>query len=205
MKPAKIKNVVFDLGNVIVRWSPLEIIRLTFGSTESPEQLAKSLFQSQIWFDLNKGFISEAEAKSLYKQQHSLSSDDCERFFYYAKHTQLLLYGSVDLVKRVKGAGYGVYALTDNVIEIVEYLKDTYTFWDLFDGAIVSAEVGLLKPQPEIYHSLLLQHDILAHETVFIDDMAYNVEGAESVGMSAIQFKNAAQCEHDLKALGLSF
>lgn len=205
MKPAKIKNVVFDLGNVIVRWSPLEIVTLTFGPIESPEQLAKSLFQSQTWFDLNKGFISEPEAKNQYQQQHSLSSEDCERLFYYAKQTQLLLYGSVDLVKRVKGAGYGVYALTDNVIEIVEYLKDTYTFWDLFDGAIVSAEVGLLKPQPEIYHSLLLQHDILAQETVFIDDMAYNVEGAESVGMSAIQFKNAAQCEHDLKALGLSF
>jgi len=205
MESCKIKNIVFDVGNVIVRWSPVEISRLTFGTVEDPEQLAQSIFQSQIWLDLNKGLMTESEAKARYNQEHGLSVEDCERLFYYVKHTQLLLYGSIDLLKRVKSAGYRVYALTDNVVEIVEYLKSTYKFWQLFDGATVSAEVGLLKPQPEIYHSLLSQHEIAASESVFIDDMPYNVEGAEAIGMSAIQFENASQCEQALKRLGLSF
>ncbi len=205
MKSNNIKNVVFDVGNVIVRWSPDEIVRLTFGSANSPEQLAKSLFQSKTWLDLNKGLITVSEAKVQYQQEHGLSYEDCERLFYYAKQTQLLLYGSVDLIKRVKSAGYKVFALTDNVVEIVEYLKLNYEFWELFDGAIVSAEVKLLKPQPEIFHALLSTYSLEAVETVFIDDMSYNVEGAEGVGMSAIQFKDVTQCEHALKALGLSF
>lgn len=205
METGRINNVVFDIGNVIVRWSPLEIIRLTFGEDVSPESRLKSIFQSDTWLNLNKGLLTEAEAKCQYQSNLGLSELECERLFYYVKQTQLLIFGSVDLLKRVKAAGYGVYALTDNVVEIVEYLQATYQFWTLFDGATVSAEVGLLKPQPEIYQALLKQNNLSASETVFIDDMSYNVQGAEAVGMSGIQFKNSTQCEQALKALGLSF
>lgn len=205
MQPIAIKNVVFDVGNVLVRWSPTEIVRLTFGNDADVEGLVKVLFTSSIWMDLNKGLISEAQAKQRYQQEKQLSAADCERLFYYIKQTQLLIYGSVDLLKRIKAAGYGVYALTDNVVEIVEYLKSTYQFWPLFDGTTVSAELGLLKPQPEIYQSLLETHQLVASQTVFLDDMPYNVDGARAVGMAAIQFEDAQQCETALKQIGLAF
>lgn len=205
MESNTIKNVVFDIGNVVVRWAPLEIVRLTFGNIDSAEEKVKSIFQSDTWLDLNKGIISESEAKLQYQQLLGFSELDCERLFYYVKQTQILIYGSVELIRRVKAAGYRVFALTDNVHEIVSYLKETYAFWNLFEGAAVSAELGLLKPQPEIYQSLLTQYALKASETVFIDDMPYNVEGAETVGMAAIQFENAGQCEADLKSLGLKF
>lgn len=205
MGTGSIKNVVFDVGNVIVRWSPPEIIRLTFDKVEPPELLLKSIFQSETWFNLNKGFLTESEAKFQFQDNLKLSELECERLFYYIKQTQLLIFGSIDLLKRVKTAGYGIYALTDNVTEIVEYLQSTYQFWPLFDGATVSAEVGMLKPDPNIYQSLLKHHNLVAAETVFIDDMLYNVQGAESVGMSGVQFLNSEQCEQDLKALGLIF
>ncbi|CDT77975.1 putative Haloacid dehalogenase-like hydrolase [Vibrio coralliirubri] len=204
MSSNEIKNVVFDVGNVIVRWAPLEIARLTFGDTEELESRARSIFQSTIWMDLNKGFLTESEAKLRYQQELDLSPLECERLFYYVKQTQILLHGSVELIERVKRSGYGVYALTDNVVEIVEYLKNTYQFWALFDGAAVSAELGLLKPEPEIYQALLSNYGLKASETVFIDDMPYNVEGAKAVGMAGIQFTDAAQCENSLQALGVN-
>lgn len=205
MATHKIHNVVFDIGNVIVRWAPLEIARLTFGDIDGLEDQTRAIFQSETWLKLNKGLISESEAASQYQQSLGLSALECERLFYYVKQTQLLIYGSVDLIKRIKSAGYRVYALTDNVHEIVSHLKSTYTFWPLFDGAIVSAEVALLKPQPEIYQALLTQFALEASETVFIDDMPYNVAGAEAVGMAGIQFENSSQCEQTLKTLGLRF
>lgn len=55
MQNTVIKNVVFDVGNVIVRWAPLEIVRLTFGNVEQPEELAKKVFMSDIWLELNRG------------------------------------------------------------------------------------------------------------------------------------------------------
>ena len=203
MSSERIKNIVFDIGNVVVRWSPEEIIRLTFGDCASAEEKAKSVFQSDIWLNLNKGLLSENDAKTQYRDVLGFTELECERLFYYVKQTQILIYGSVELIRRCKSAGYRVFALTDNVHEIVSHLKATYTFWDLFEGAIVSAEVGLLKPQVEIYESLLYQYGLEASETVFIDDMPYNVAGAESVGMNAILFKNAYQCAQALKALGV--
>lgn len=146
MSSGSIRNVVFDIGNVIVRWTPLEIVKLTFGEVKAPEVLVKAIFQSETWLDLNKGLISESDAKAQYQQFLNLSHLECERLFYYVKQTQILIFGSVDLLQRVKLAGYNVYALTDNVHEIVSHLKSTYTFWPLFDGATVSAELGLLKP-----------------------------------------------------------
>ncbi|KJY70744.1 HAD family hydrolase [Vibrio coralliilyticus] len=204
MVQPKVRNIVFDVGNVIVRWDPLEITRRAFVESEDHEQLAKAIFQSQTWADLNKGLISETKAKTQYQQIIGLSERECELLFYYIKQTQRLIVGSVELIQNIKSAGYGTYALTDNVHEIVSYLKSTYSFWSLFDGAVVSADVGMLKPQPEIYHLLLNKFDLIASETVFIDDMLYNVEGAKSVGMYAIQFEDIDQCEKDLVSLGLN-
>ncbi|HHX8439124.1 TPA: HAD family hydrolase [Vibrio diabolicus] len=205
MEPLQIKNVIFDVGNVLVRWSPVEIVRLTFGHSVEAEKMAQLLFSSQIWKDLNKGIISEKEAKLCYQREHKVTAEEMDRFFYYVKHTQILLYGSVELLKKIKSAGYRVYALTDNVNEIVEHLRATYEFWPLFDGAIISSEAQLLKPQAEIYQALLSTYQLQAKETVFLDDMPYNVEGARAVGMAAIQFENAQQCESELKAMGLCF
>ncbi|KGY12692.1 HAD family hydrolase [Vibrio tubiashii] len=200
-----IKNVVFDVGNVIVRWAPLEIIRLTFGDVEQPEAMAKNVFMSDIWLDLNRGLLTEQEAKLRYQQELDFTADDSYRLFYYVKRSLIELYGSVALINKLKSAGYGVYALTDNVTELVDYLKQEYDFWPLFDGATVSADLGLLKPQPEIYQSLLTSNNLVAEECVFLDDMPHNVEGAKNVGIHAIQFFSAAQAEQELKTLGLKF
>ncbi|WP_117232495.1 HAD family hydrolase [Vibrio maerlii] len=205
MQSPNIKNVIFDIGNVIVLWNPLEITRLTFGEINDPESKARSIFQTEIWLDLNKGRLTEEQAQQAYVEQGILTANEAKKLFYYVKQTQILLYGSVELLTRVKQAGYGVYALTDNVTEIVEHLKNTYDFWPLFDGATVSAEVDLLKPQAEIYHSLCSTHGLVPHECVFLDDMPYNVQGAIDQGLHAIQFANSEQVEHELKALGLKF
>ena len=87
------------------------------------QQLAKATFQSQTWIDLNKGLISETEAKTQYQQILGFSEQECEELFYYVKQTQRLIVGSIALIQRIKSAGYGVDALTDNVYEIVAYLN----------------------------------------------------------------------------------
>ncbi len=85
MSSNNIKNVVFDIGNVVVRWAPLEIIRLTFGENNYLEEHAKSIFQSEIWLSLNKGQITESEAKAQYQEAIGLTELECERLFYYVK------------------------------------------------------------------------------------------------------------------------
>ncbi|MDF5463054.1 HAD family phosphatase, partial [Vibrio parahaemolyticus] len=83
MNSVQIKNVIFDVGNVLVRWSPVEIVRLTFGGSVESEKMAQMLFSSQIWKDLNKGTISEREAKQRYQREHQVTTEEMGRFFYY--------------------------------------------------------------------------------------------------------------------------
>ena len=200
-----IRNIVFDIGNVFVRWAPEEIIRLTFGLNCDKGEISPELFQSAIWKSLNKGEITEGDASLKYQNEFNWSNEDCQRFFYYVKATQLEIYGTFELAIQLKEAGYSLYALTDNVNEIVDFLKRTFEFWPIFDGTTVSAEVGILKPAPEIYRKLLSMHGITASETVFIDDMPYNIEGAESQGIAGIQFSSADQCAQDLRDMGVNF
>lgn len=205
MDSCQIRNVVFDIGNVMVRWSPMEIIRLTFGDSSRNEALAQSIFHSELWRGLNRGEYTEQEVKTELQHLLDLPKEITESLFYYIRRTLILLFGSTELLKKLIDAGYTTYALTDNVIEIVDYLKKQYDFWDCFSGVIVSAEVGCLKPDAEIFNHLISQYQVDPRESVFIDDLSKNIEGSRRVGFYGIQFYDSAQCEQELNKLGLRF
>ena len=114
---------------------------------------------------------------------------------------------------------YWAYRINRNLIGYIGQLKQNYKIGLLtnanrghieaileeigaqndFDAVVVSADVGMIKPQPRIYKEMLRRLSVEAEEAVFIDDAAINVEGAEAVGMKAILFENTAQLRTDLE------
>lgn len=197
-----IKNIVFDVGNVLFRWDPLSVVLHTFPDVSDPHELAKLIFKHQIWFDLNLGHINEAQAIALYRARFTEHQPHFNKLMDNVRDSLLPLYESIALLKHLNNH-YSLYALTDNTIEIMAYLKSHYDFWPLFKGIVVSAEVGQLKPSEEIYRHLLDTYSIHPHETLFIDDHLPNVLGAQKVGIQAIQFHSIEQCLEDLKRLGI--
>ena len=109
---------------------------------------------------------------------------------------------TVALMRRVKAAGNVLYCLSNMPLGSMAYLEQRYDFWDIFDGAVISSRVHYCKPEREIYEHLLTTYNLVPGETVFIDDVAENVEGARAVGIQAIQFKSVAQTEEALRVLG---
>ena len=203
-----IRNVVFDVGNVLVRWSPPEVICRSFGlavGSDKNMMRAQALFRSPIWRRLNLGELSLPEAELAYQAELGLTPDQTNKFFFHVMDHQGLIEGTVAIAQRLKHAGHHVFGLTDNVHEIVAYHKSRHHFWQLFDGCIVSAEIGRLKPDPAIFRHLLETFTLKAGETVFFDDVQPNVDGAKSVGIEARLFTTPGQCEEDLRALGLRF
>ena len=198
-----IKNIVFDIGNVVVRWDPALILSRTFGDERANDTLLAAIFKHDLWYSLNRGQISEQDAKIAYSVELGFGSDDMDALFFHAKDSQDLRADTVALMTRLSENEYRLFALTDNVREIVSYLQSRYDFWSLFEGAIVSAEVGTLKPSRDIFQHLLSTFDLQPEETVFFDDMQHNVEGAQALGIPAFQFINAAQAETDLVTLGV--
>lgn len=203
-----IRNVVFDVGNVLVRWAPAEVIQRCFDlapDTDANLKRAEAIFRCAIWRRLNLGELTTAEAQLAYQTELALTREETERLFFHVTDHQQVIEGTVAIARQLKRAGYRVLGLTDNVHEIVAYHKTRNSFWELFEGVVVSAEVGLLKPDPAIFHHLLRTYALTASETLFFDYYRMNVDGAKSVGIGARLFTTPEQCEADLRALALTF
>jgi putative hydrolase of the HAD superfamily len=203
-----IKNVIFDVGNVFVQWSPTEIVERCFdlrkGSDENLQR-AEALFRNPLWRSLNRGELTQREAEQAYQTHFGLSAEQTRALFFHITDHQELIDGTEEIARRLRKAGYRVFALTDNVLEIVAHLQSRHKFWILFEGAVISAEVGMLKPDPAIFRHAIEKFNLLADETVFFDDVKANVDGASSIGMKARLFTTPSRCVEDLRALGLSF
>ena len=203
-----IKNVVFDVGNVMVRWSPSDIVHRCFAlapETDANLARAQALFRCQTWRRLNLGELTQAEAELAFQTELGLTADQTRDVFFHVMDHQELIDGTMAIAERLRKAGYRVFALTDNVHEIVAHLKSRHRFWELFEGAVISAEIGLMKPDAAIFRHLLQTFGLQPSETVFFDDFQVNIDGARAVGIEARLFTTAKQCEQDLRALGLAF
>jgi putative hydrolase of the HAD superfamily len=202
----QIKNIVFDIGNVLVRWDPQGIVKAAFALEDDAVHARwQALFvEPDIWRALNRGEHTEDGAKRAFVDAGHCTEAEVEALFEALYASLQLIEDTPPLMERLKAAGYRLFALTDNVREIVAHLSDRHEWWALFEGVSNSAEIGCLKPDPRIYRHLLDTNGLVAEETVFLDDMPGNVEGARAIGMHAFVFTDAAQAERDLRSLGVA-
>ena len=111
--------------------------------------------------------------------------------------------GTADLLWELKRRGTPVYCITNFSVDKLNRARERFEELNAFDGIVISGEVRLLKPDAAIYRRLLDQHDLRAEDTLFIDDVEQNVEGARAVGMHAVRFIDAATLRNDLTGYGL--
>ena len=199
-----VKNIVFDVGNVLIKWSPQDIVRNFFKPEPSSDELMLKLFKSSVWFDLNLGKLTEKEAIQIYKKQLNIPQKTLEDLMLAVRESLVPLEGSIELLEEIYDQGFPLYSITDNVIEIVSFLKAKYAFFEKFSGIVVSGEIGALKPSPLPYQTLIKSYSLVPEETLFIDDLDKNVQGAKAVGLQGMQFMNAAHCRLDLRDLGVN-
>lgn len=194
----KIKHIVFDVGNVLVKWAPLEVINSVFPELD-PKEFHQKMYPT--WIDLNLGRLSENEAINQYHTNLGLSKERLSNFMHELKRHQQPLEGSIELLTKLQKLEFNLFSITDNVKEIIEYHRKVSKFPPYFKDIIVSADIGILKPDSRIYRYLLEKHNLNPSETVFIDDILINVEGAIAVGMHAFQFVDYDSCEKQLVKL----
>ena len=203
MRAYEIRNIVFDVGNVIIRWEPHIAVMKVFGDAPDPLALTTQIFKNPIWKDLNRGTISEDQAIAVYSAELGFPTTRFQELMLETKRLLSPVEGTLGLIQSLHAQGYPLHLLTDNTLEIVKYLRTNYDFWQYFSGMVCSAEVGYLKPSREIYQVLLEKFNLMPEKTVFIDDIPVNVQGAKDLGIHAIQFTTLQACKEGLSQLGV--
>lgn len=187
-----IRNIIFDMGNVLLDYKPHEFIKTMTSDEEAAKALLKELFYSSEWLQLDEGSISEEYAvKSIslrIPQYTGLVQKAMDNW-----HLSLTpIDGMPEIIKRLKSKNYRIYLLSNTSFKFFSY-KDNFHMFSCFDGFIISAKEKKVKPNKEIYECICERFALLPEECLFIDDLQPNIEGALNAGLNAHLFKGSEE------------
>jgi HAD superfamily hydrolase (TIGR01509 family) len=194
--------VVFDIGNVLVRWNPRNLFRKTFKDEMRMERFLSVALSmdfvalTDIVADFSKAVAERARAFPEFA--HELHLFD-ER---WVETIGGPIEENVALMRRLKAAGRPVYALSNFATVKFALARQMFDFLNEFDTAVISGHVGVVKPDPRIYKLLFERVGRPARELLFVDDSAANVRAAEALGMAAIHYRPGVDLERELAVRG---
>lgn len=185
-----IKNIVFDMGRVLLDYDAVKVCREYTDSEEEIDLIGKELFFSREWQLLDKGTITEEQAIEEIKKRlpnERLRAMAAQCLAHWHEYNLKPKEGMEELVRELKAHGNQIYLCSNasHRLRVFEHRIPGITY---FDGVLVSAEELLLKPEPEIYRRLYEKFSILPEESFFIDDLQANIEGARETGMDGYCF-----------------
>lgn len=184
-----IKNLIFDMGNVLLDYDPDVILEETCDEDEEKKIIKKELFSGTEWMMGDRGDITNAERYNLVKKRvPEKLYDKLRKCVEHWDVCMVPVKGAREFLEYAREKGYGIYILSNAAIEFYQYFPRQFDL-DFFDGIVVSAEQHLLKPEIGIYRYLLETYQLKPEECLFIDDREENVKGAEKAGIKGYVFK----------------
>ncbi len=192
------KNIVFDLGGVLLEWSPVDFLQ----RLELPAHFIE-IFDSLLWASHDGGCLTREEVISKLPAQY-----DKEVFAYCVQKLVFQLRPiaeMIDLFHEVRRQGYKVYILSNMPQELHQELLQLHDFFRYPHGQVYSYEVGAIKPQPQIYQALLNTYQLKGEESVFIDDREDNIRVAQKFGIKGIVCQSPLQVQQELQLLNIIY
>ena len=199
-----IKNIVLDVGKVLVAWEPLETMKKLGIAEETVEILSEALFKSGVWNEADRGVLSDDEFLLFAISKAPAFEQEIRTFWENIEQAIWQLPYVKRWIRAMKAAGYQVYILSNYGNYTYQKTRaDSLNFLDDVDGAIFSYEVRKIKPEPEIFTSLFERFSLVPEECVFLDDLPANIEGAKRMGMHGIVFTGLEDALVELEKLGV--
>lgn len=195
------KNVVFDVGRVLIDWDVYALYRKLLPDDASIDAFLEEVdfFKWNLEMDRGLSFSQGVEQLSAaFPHRADLIKAYDER---WEEAVTGPIQGTVDLLNQLKDQGTSVYAITNFSTEKWALTTQRFEFLRTsFADVLVSGEEKLVKPDPQIYQLFLERNSLGAESCVFVDDSAANVQGAKSVGIDAVLFTTPAAFEADLRS-----
>ena len=200
-----IRNIVFDMGNVLIRFDPHFFLdRAGINDPEDRKLILNELFRSVEWAQMDEGTLTEKTAeKTILLRFPERLWDTVTELLYNWAYFRDTVPGMEELVRRLKSQNYGIYLLSNASVSQHQYWPG-FDVSRYMDGKLISCDVRVVKPSRQIYQLFTTKFGLKPEECLFIDDSPANVAGAISCGWQGIVFHgNASELEQKLKAAGI--
>jgi len=196
------KNIVFDLGGVLVDWNPNYLYKNIFDTREETDFFLENIC-NLAWNARQDAGRTLEEATRVLIEQHPDFSIQIK--VYYERWTEMFnghIQGSVDILSQLRSNGdYRLLALTNWSGETFPIALQIFDFFQWFEGIVVSGDEKLIKPDHRLYQILFDRYNIHPGESIFIDDSLANITAAKELGMTGIHFTNPDQLSNELKVI----
>jgi len=201
---AEIRGLIFDYGGVLwdMRWDLARTLEQEHGLRA--RMIIETLYGSEIWRKLEVG-VGDRQAwlDDSHRALEAAAGRELPRLHQHWRERQHLIAPNIDLIRRLRPA-YKTAVLSNADSSLSRVLRDSHGIADLFDDVVVSADVGMAKPDAQIYALSAHRLGLQTGECVFIDDLPANVEAAREAGMRGVHFLvNEHVLEAQLAELGV--
>lgn len=196
-----IRNIIFDVGKVLVSYEPEEYMKSLGYDEKTRKRLMEAVFENPLWDDSDQGLGSPDEFLEAFTANAPEFADEIYTIHTTVGNTIELFSYAVDWIKNLKARGYKVYILSNYSENMFNQTREKMKFLSLADGAVFSYKIKVLKPDSEIYHYLCETYALKPEECVFLDDRPENIEGAEKTGIRGIVFHDYEQGKNELEKL----
>ena len=200
---SNVKTLIFDLGGVLIDWDPRCLYRKLI-----PDESEMNFFLAEIcspeWnaqLDKGESFQEAVDELEVVYPKYSRQIQA-----YYSRWEEMVIgpiQGTVNILERLREAGYPLAALSNWSAETYPKIAKRFALLNWFDPLVISGEIGLIKPDPEIYHYLLKKINREAKDCIFIDDSESNIRTAEKLGFISIHFSSSEGLGRSLEELGI--
>jgi len=196
--------VVFDLGNVLIRWDPHPALAAGLGAEEASRFLAAEDFDFMAWNHRQDGGRPWPEAEDEVARTHPHWHRHALAYRAHFDHSLLgALEDNVAVLRDLHAARVPLFALTNWSAELFPRARERFEFLDLFDDIVVSGEERLAKPDPEIFEVLRRRIGRPLQNCLFVDDSPANVAAAAAAGMPGVVFTGDRPLRPKLRGRGL--
>lgn len=198
-----IKNVILDVGKVIVEWEPEAAFQKLGFDADTARIVGEATVLSPDWNELDRSALSDEEMLAKFIANAPANEGEIRKLW---DNIGLAIYQydyAKSWIQRMRQNGYRVYILSNYARWTYEKTQEALSFLEDVDGALFSFQVQQIKPEPEIYQSLLKRFKLKPAECIFIDDRPENIDAALAQGICGVRFTTYEEVMEALKEYGV--
>lgn len=196
-----LKNIVFDVGKVLVEYDPDKHMKALGYDEKTREAVNAAMFQHPSWEECDRGIQTTEQLLNGFVANAAEYKDEIRRAFMTIEGAIHVMPYTIEWLEELKSKGYHLYIISNYGEYTYERTRKEMTYLPYMEGAVFSFQCKMIKPDVEIYQHFCDTYQLNPEECVFLDDREANVEGAKRAGFYAIQFENYEQAREELGEL----